>query len=233
MDFQHLCPYCFTIGATYMHCGWKHSNLQTMRVCEHFSSNYIPVYLPIFSYLFSSLLQKMAHDLRTTLSPIYTSLLETLLSLLPRTISAPALTSLLETLSSVFRYLLIPTIDTNLIEETWSALCAVLPKCHGEIQRAVAEVWGGVLRRMKSGAREKAVELLAENTAAIEDASAWAVVYACKVCHYSLIMPYSNIPQMAVCIPDLAYMCPFDICTSALIPPFLCLGSQTNAYSHP
>ncbi|PPQ91255.1 hypothetical protein CVT25_006372 [Psilocybe cyanescens] len=126
------------------------------------------------------LLQKMAHDLRTTLSPIYTSLLETLLSLLPRTISAPALTSLLETLSSVFRYLLIPTIDTNLIEETWSALCAVLPKCHGEIQRAVAEVWGGVLRRMKSGAREKAVELLAENTAAIEDASAWAVVYACK-----------------------------------------------------
>ncbi|KAH9485782.1 U3 small nucleolar RNA-associated protein 20 [Psilocybe cubensis] len=126
------------------------------------------------------LLQKMAHDLRTTLSPIYSSLLETLLSLLPSTISAAALTSLLETLSSIFRYLLIPAIDTKLIEETWLTICSTLPKCHGEIQRAVAEVWGGVLRRMKSGARERAVELLAEKSAYLEDASAWVIVFACK-----------------------------------------------------
>ncbi|KDR69878.1 hypothetical protein GALMADRAFT_255731 [Galerina marginata CBS 339.88] len=126
------------------------------------------------------LLQKMAHDLRTTLSPIYTPLLEILFTLLPRGISAQALTSLLETLSSIFRYLLIPTIDTSLVEETWKTMCSVLPKCLGEIQRAVAEVWGGVLRRMKSGSREKAVRLLAENAAVIEDASAWVVVYACK-----------------------------------------------------
>ncbi|KAF9479084.1 hypothetical protein BDN70DRAFT_879151 [Pholiota conissans] len=126
------------------------------------------------------LLQKMAHDLRTTLSPIYGSLLDQLLALLPRTISAAALTSLLETLSSLFRYLLIPAIDNSLLEETWTRLCTVLPKCLGEIQRAVAEVWGGVLRRMKTGTREKAIRLLAENAASIEDASAWVLVYASK-----------------------------------------------------
>ncbi|KAF8901183.1 armadillo-type protein, partial [Gymnopilus junonius] len=126
------------------------------------------------------LLQKMAHDLRTTLSPIYTSLLETLLALLPRAVSPQALTSLLETLSSIFRHLLVPAIDTSLLEETWKTMCSILPKCFGEIQRAVAEVWAGVLRRMKSGSREKAVRLLAENTSTIGDATAWVVVYACK-----------------------------------------------------
>lgn len=129
----------------------------------------------------SSLLQKLAHDLRTTLSPIYTPLLENLLALLPRNISAQALTCLLETFSSVFRYLLIPDIDTKLLEKTWTLICSVLPKCLAEIQRAVAEVWGGVMRRMKTGTREKAVRLLAKNAALMEDASAWVVVYACKV----------------------------------------------------
>ncbi|KAF8181826.1 armadillo-type protein [Pholiota molesta] len=126
------------------------------------------------------LLQKMAHDLRTTLSPIYTSLLDHLLALLPRTISAAALTALLETLASLFRYLLIPAINNTLLEETWTRLCHILPKCLAEIQRAVAEVWGGVLRRMKTGPREKAVQLLAQNAASIEDASAWVIVYASK-----------------------------------------------------
>jgi hypothetical protein len=124
----------------------------------------------------------MAHDLRTTLSPIYTSLLDHLLALLPRTISAAALTALLETLASLFRYLLIPAINNTLLEETWTRLCHILPKCLAEIQRAVAEVWGGVLRRMKTGPREKAVQLIAQNAASIEDASAWVIVYASKVC---------------------------------------------------
>jgi len=123
----------------------------------------------------------MAHDLRTTISPVYPELLDRLLSLLPRSISAPALTALLETFSSLFRYLLIPGIDPKLLDQTWSKICAVLPKCLGEIQRALAEVWGGVLRRMKAGPREKAAILLAENAGILEDATAWVVVFACKV----------------------------------------------------
>lgn len=123
----------------------------------------------------------MVHDLRTTVSPIYPSLLDRLLALLPRAISAAALTALLETLSSIFRYLLIPAIDSTLLPQTWERVCAVLPKCLGEIQRAMAEVWGAVLRRMKAGPREEAVRLLAKHTTTIEDASAWAIVYASKV----------------------------------------------------
>lgn len=60
------------------------------------------------------LLQKMAHDLRATLSPIYTDLLKKLLSLLPRSTSPPVLTCLLETLSSLFRYLVIPSLNLAL-----------------------------------------------------------------------------------------------------------------------
>jgi len=129
----------------------------------------------------SSLLQKMAHDLRTTISPVYPSLLQQLLALLPRTISALALTSLLETLSSLFRYLLIPAVNPNLLEETWNMVSSVLPKCLGEIQRAMAEVWGGVLRKLKAGPREDAIRLLANNAENAEDASAWVVVFACQV----------------------------------------------------
>jgi len=129
-----------------------------------------------------SLLQKMAHDLRTTLSPIYADLLKKLLSLLPRSISPPALTCLLETFSFLFRYLLIPSLNLALLDQTWDAICQVLPKCLGEIQRAVAEVWGSCLRRMKKEAKERAVTLLADRTGDIENASAWALVFACKVC---------------------------------------------------
>ncbi|PPQ84329.1 hypothetical protein CVT26_011486, partial [Gymnopilus dilepis] len=151
-----------------------------------------------------NLLQKMTHELRTTLSPIYTPLLSLLLSLLPRSISPAALTALLETLSTLFRLLLIPSVSVSvakadgissgsgsadasndggsLLEDTYAALTATLPKCLGEIQRAVAEVWAGVLRRMKAASRERAVRLLVENAnlEVIGDASAWVVVYACK-----------------------------------------------------
>ncbi|CAA7260357.1 unnamed protein product [Cyclocybe aegerita] len=126
------------------------------------------------------LLQMLAHDLRTTLSPIYTELLQSLLSLLPRSISPPALTTLLETLASIFRYLLVPDINTALLEETWKLMSSTLPKCQDEIQRAVAEVWGAVLRRMKTNTRERAVLLLAEHTREVPNASAWVVVYACR-----------------------------------------------------
>jgi len=123
----------------------------------------------------------MAHDLRTTLSPIYPELLQGLLDLLPRSILAPALTALLETFSSLFRYLLIPSVQFALLETTWHKICQVLPRCLSEVQRAMAEVWGSVLRRMKSASRERAVALLAQHAHQMEDASAWVVVFACKV----------------------------------------------------
>ncbi|KAG1882502.1 armadillo-type protein [Suillus subluteus] len=126
------------------------------------------------------LLNKLAHDLRTTLAPSYVDLLEVLLRLLPRPISAPSLTALLATLSGLFRYLLVPSINLDLLDQTWSSFRAVLPTCNSDVQRAAAEVWGSVLRRLKSVAREKAVILMAQNLEGVEDASAWMMIFACK-----------------------------------------------------
>jgi U3 small nucleolar RNA-associated protein 20 len=131
--------------------------------------------------LLLSLLNKLAHDLRTTLAPSYADLLEVLLRLLPRPILAPALTALLATLSGLFRYLLVPSINLDLLDQTWSSFRAVLPTCNSDVQRAAAEVWGSVLRRLKSVARERAVILMAQNLEGVEDASAWMVIFACKV----------------------------------------------------
>ncbi|KIJ63496.1 hypothetical protein HYDPIDRAFT_133895 [Hydnomerulius pinastri MD-312] len=126
------------------------------------------------------LLQKLAHDLRTTLSPVYGDLLAKLLNFLPRPIAAPALTTLLATLSGLFRYLLVPSIHLDLLQQTWSSFHSVLPSCSPEVQRAAAEVWASVLRRLKTSAREKAVLLMANNLDGVEDASAWMLVFACK-----------------------------------------------------
>ncbi|KAA1470494.1 hypothetical protein DENSPDRAFT_774855 [Dentipellis sp. KUC8613] len=55
-----------------------------------------------------------------------------------------------------------------------------LPKCSSETQRAVAEAWGSLLRRLKASTREKATQLMVEDLEGVEDACAWAVVFACK-----------------------------------------------------
>jgi hypothetical protein len=129
----------------------------------------------------NSLLQKFVHDLRTTVAPVYKDILQRLLDLLPRSISPASLTTLLETFNCLFRYLLVPSIHLDLLEQTWTSLKATLPKCLPEIQRAMAEVWGSVLRKLKTTARAKAVTLLAKAADPVDDASAWVLVYACKV----------------------------------------------------
>lgn len=139
------------------------------------------------------LFQKLAHDLRTTLSPLYASLLHTLLTFLPRPLPSPVLTSLLATLSSLFRYLLIPSIHLDLLHQTWSSFRAALPKCNYQVQRAAAEVWASVLRRLKMKARGSALALMATELKGVEDASAWMLVFACKSVSHTLHTSSSSI----------------------------------------
>lgn len=65
------------------------------------------------------------------------------------------------------------------MSDIWSTFAAVLPKCDPEVQRAVGELWGSALRRMKVAAREQCINAVsaAENA----DVSAWVFVSACKV----------------------------------------------------
>ncbi|KAJ6513279.1 hypothetical protein C8R45DRAFT_857772 [Mycena sanguinolenta] len=156
------------------------------------------------------LLQKITHDLRMTLSPVYLNpVLPRLLALLLRskTISAPALTALLATFTALFKFLLIPaasSTELELLDKTWTCVRDILPRCLPEVQRAMAEVWGSVLRRLKPEAKEKAVVLLAESVidqsaGDVQDAVAWCAVYACKsvsqtlhTCTPSIVLPLLN-----------------------------------------
>lgn len=132
------------------------------------------------------LFQKLLVDLQSTLSPAYEKLLDQLLSLLPKTIPALVLTDLLSTFSSFFRYLLIASSadessdSSARLTVTWSALAATLPNCNPEVQRAMAEAWGAVLRRLKGGARTEALNLISRDLEGIQDTSAWMIVSACK-----------------------------------------------------
>lgn len=134
-------------------------------------------------YLISrSLLQKFVHDLRSVILPSYNELLDRLFRLLSASISAAALTALLATFTSLFKHLLVPATEPDALEWTWKSLCAILPECASEVQRAMSEVWGLLLRRLKAPQREAAVEIMAEELTGIEDACAWAYIYSCKVC---------------------------------------------------
>ncbi|KAI0782968.1 armadillo-type protein [Abortiporus biennis] len=121
------------------------------------------------------LLQKLCHDLRTTISPLSVAVLDCLLKLLPRSLSAATFTVLLESLSALFKYVLIPL---DVMERTWSSFEQVLPKCNPEVQRVVAELWGNALRRMKSATREKCTLLIVGTADA--DVAAWIFVSTCK-----------------------------------------------------
>jgi U3 small nucleolar RNA-associated protein 20 len=126
-------------------------------------------------------MQKFVHDLRSLILPSYDDLLDRLLLLLPKPISATALTALLATFDSLSKYLLVPAIETDVLQRTWKHVRTVLPKCNSEIQRPMAEVWGSLLRRLKASRREAAVEVMAEDLSGVEDACAWAYIFACKV----------------------------------------------------
>lgn len=126
-------------------------------------------------------MQKFVHDLRSIILPSYDDLLVRLLRLLPRSISAASLTTLLATFSSLFRHLLVPATESDIVQRTWKCICAVLPECNSEVQRAMAEVWGSLLRRLRASQREAAVEVMASDLGGVEEACTWAYIFACKV----------------------------------------------------
>lgn len=127
-------------------------------------------------------MQKFVHDLRSIILPSYDDLLNQLLRFLPRPISAAALTALLATLSSLFKHLLVPATESDIVQRTWKCVCVVLPECNPEVQRAMGEVWGSLLRRLRVSRREVVVEVMAEDLGGVEDACTWAYIFACKVC---------------------------------------------------
>lgn len=139
----------------------------------------------------------LIHDLRTTLRPVYTTLLHTLLPLLLlRKLDPLALTELLATLVSFFKYILIPSLPSSspsllettsfpsLLEATWSELQGPFERCEDEGRRMLGEVWGATVRRMKVGERTACLKLMTDSLKekpVLRDGIAWVVVEACQV----------------------------------------------------
>lgn len=132
-----------------------------------------------------SLLQNLVLDLRSTLRPNYLTIFKKLLHFLPRNISPDSLTALVETLATVFKHLLPGSLEDGFsdIELTWDELCSTIVKCKSEIQRALGEVWAGVIRRLKKDVRCRLVrQMLSTNEQLdVSDFISWCLVFSCKV----------------------------------------------------
>ncbi|KAG8958312.1 U3 snoRNP protein [Tulasnella sp. 419] len=139
------------------------------------------------------MLQNLTHDLRSTLVPQYPTLLSTTTSLFSRSLTPETLTTLLSTLSSLFRYIL--SSSPQLLPTSFHAIRLAMidsrAKVGGgvageELQRMIAEVWGSVLRKVKSAHREQAIRLLADGLEGCEEGTAWCLIYAAKAPSHSI-----------------------------------------------
>lgn len=130
------------------------------------------------------------------------------MNLLRRSISTEALTTLLSTFTLLYKHLLVSSTDPEQLALTWKSVRETLPKCPPEIQRAMAEVWGALLRRLKTSGREQAVTLAAADVVGAEDAIAWVFVCACKSVSQTL---HTAVPTIITPLVDSYITCPGEV----------------------
>lgn len=157
-----------------------------MKRRRHFSSEQDNELRTLFRrFIILSLLQNLILDLRSTLSPSYATILKSLLHFFPRNISPDSLTALIETLATLFKHSLPYSSEDDFseVDSTWEELCSTVVKCKPEIQRALGEVWPGVLRRLKKDARCRMVRKMlgTSNDLDVADFISWCLVSTCKV----------------------------------------------------
>ena len=123
-----------------------------------------------------SLLQKLLHDLRSTLAPQYEQLLAVLLPLSTKSLAPEVLPVYLQTVSTLFKHLLLPQPDS--LPSTWTSVQSALRSCTLEMQRMLGEVVGTMIRKLKSEARLQMVQLLVDEQDDLENAIAWTFASA-------------------------------------------------------
>jgi U3 small nucleolar RNA-associated protein 20 len=123
-----------------------------------------------------SLLQKLLHDLRSTLVPQYEQLLAVLLPLSTKSLAPEVLPVYLQALSTLFKYLLLPQPDS--LPSTWTSVQSVLRSCTLEMQRMLGEVVGTMVRKLKSEDRLQMVQLLVDEQDDLENSIAWTFASA-------------------------------------------------------
>jgi len=123
-----------------------------------------------------SLLQKLLHDLRSTLAPQYEQLLAVLLPLSTKSLAPEVLPVYLQTVSTLFKYLLLPQPDR--LSSTWSSVQSALRSCTLEMKRMLGEVVGTMIRKLKLEGRLQMVQLLVDERDDLDNAIAWILVSA-------------------------------------------------------
>jgi len=131
-------------------------------------------------------LKAYIHDLRSTILPLYNTFLKTLLSLLQLKLDTKALAELMATFLSLLKYVFVPNLTSVSLRETWKEFETPLRQSKDEIRRALGEVLGAVLRRMKGEDRTKFIKLMIgsskrEETHRLRDGITWSLVHACLV----------------------------------------------------
>ncbi|KAG8869452.1 U3 snoRNP protein [Serendipita sp. 405] len=143
-----------------------------------------------------ALMQKLIHDLRTTLLPKCDLILDTLLAQATRSLPPATLETYSQTLSTFLRQLLLPT--PRLLKTFWTKLNNTIRKCRPDIRRILAEVWGAILRRLKTDQKREATELLVASLDTIQDAI--ALVYVNAFQSTSSTLHTSTVPLLELLI---------------------------------
>jgi U3 small nucleolar RNA-associated protein 20 len=121
-------------------------------------------------------MQKLLYDLRTTLTPKYEAIWDTLLAQATRSLPPAAFEVYVQTLSLFLKHLLLPSPEhCNL---TWNKLSATIRKCRPDVRHKLAEVWGTIFRRLKTENRREITSLMLESLSTIQDAMAWIYITA-------------------------------------------------------
>lgn len=176
-------------------------------------------------------MKALLHDLRSTITPVYTILLKRLVPVLLQKLEPVALAELLATLVALFKYVLIPTLPSPLLGVTWNELQQPFENCDDEGRRMLGEVWGAALRRMKPDQRGTCVALMFDglnSNSSLRDGIAWATVAACQV-RVSSFRGRSNITDTLMQAPSRSLHACAPGVVSALIQAHLAADEGPSA----
>lgn len=113
----------------------------------------------------------------------YKPLIGQLFALFARRIPSETYPVLLAAIASAFKHLLLSETEeeVEMVNKTWTTLCASVAKCDAETRRSAAETWSPVIRRLNNENRHECIQHVLSSNTDVADAVAWALVSSAKV----------------------------------------------------
>ena len=117
----------------------------------------------------------------------YKPLIGQLFALFARCVPSETYPILLAAITSVFKHLLLSETEEEMemVDKTWTMLCASVAKGDAETRRSAAETWSPVIRRLTNENHRGCIQHMLTSNADVADVVAWALVSSAKVGHLS------------------------------------------------